>query len=72
MLALSKLFSLAFYYFVNSGKLIFMDMTIGEIRLFAGNFAPRDWAFCNGQTMSINENQALFSILGTQYGGDAQ
>ncbi len=49
-----------------------MDMTIGEIRLFAGNFAPRDWAFCNGQTMSINENQALFSILGTQYGGDAQ
>lgn len=44
--------------------------TIGEIRLFAGNFAPRDWAFCNGQLMSIAANSALFSILGTTYGGN--
>jgi microcystin-dependent protein len=46
------------------------DQIIGEIRLFAGNFAPRGWAFCNGQTVAINQNQALFSILGTTYGGN--
>lgn len=45
---------------------------IGEVRLFAGNFAPRGWAFCQGQTMQINSNQALFSILGTTYGGDGR
>ncbi len=43
---------------------------IGEIRLFAGNFAPKSWAQCNGQLLPINQNQALFSILGTFYGGD--
>lgn len=43
---------------------------IGEIRLFAGNFAPRGWAFCSGQILAINTNQALFSILGTTYGGN--
>lgn len=46
--------------------------TIGEIRLFAGNYAPQYWAFCNGQTLPINQNAALFSILGTQYGGDGR
>ena len=45
---------------------------IGEIRLFAGNFAPRNWAFCNGQLLSISQNTALFSILGTTYGGDGR
>ena len=49
-----------------------MDGFIGEIRMFAGNFAPRNWAFCNGQLLSINSNQALFSILGTTYGGDGR
>lgn len=49
-----------------------MDGTIGEIRLFAGNFAPRNWAFCAGQLMSISQNTALFSILGTTYGGNGQ
>jgi len=49
-----------------------MEGTIGEIRGFAGNFAPRAWAFCNGQLMSISQNQALFSILGTTYGGDGR
>ncbi|NMH89211.1 phage tail protein [Flavivirga algicola] len=49
-----------------------MDGTIGEIRIFAGNFAPRAWAFCQGQLLSINSNQALFSILGTTYGGDGR
>ncbi|MED4584488.1 tail fiber protein [Brevibacillus choshinensis] len=43
---------------------------IGEIRLFALNFEPRGWAFCNGQIMAINTNQALFSLLGTTYGGN--
>lgn len=46
--------------------------TIGEIRLFSGNFAPEGWAVCNGQTLPINQNQALYSILGTQYGGNGQ
>ena len=45
---------------------------IGEIMLFAGNFAPRNWALCNGQILSIAQNTALFSILGTTYGGNGQ
>lgn len=48
------------------------DPFIGEIRLFAGNFAPRDWAFCEGQLLPISQNNALFSLLGTTYGGDGQ
>lgn len=44
--------------------------TIGEIRLFAGSYAPDNWEFCDGQTMRIDMYPALFSILGTQYGGD--
>jgi microcystin-dependent protein len=47
-----------------------MAGTIGEIRWFAGNFAPRNWAFCTGQTVAIRSNTALFAILGTLYGGD--
>lgn len=49
-----------------------MEGTIGEILMFAGNFAPRSWAFCNGQLLPIAQNQALFSILGTTYGGDGR
>lgn len=49
-----------------------MEGTIGEIRMFAGNFAPRTWAFCQNQTLSIAQNTALFSILGTTYGGNGQ
>jgi len=45
---------------------------IGEIRMFAGNFAPRGWAFCDGQLLSISQNEALFSLLGTIYGGDGR
>jgi microcystin-dependent protein len=45
---------------------------LGEIRLFSFNYAPRWWAQCNGQLMPINQNQALFSILGTTYGGDGR
>jgi microcystin-dependent protein len=45
---------------------------IGEIRIFAGNFAPSGWAFCQGQLMPISENDALFNLIGTTYGGDGQ
>ncbi len=45
---------------------------IGEIKMFAGNFAPRSYALCNGQILSISQNTALFSILGTTYGGDGR
>jgi microcystin-dependent protein len=45
---------------------------LAEIVLFAGNFAPRGWAFCNGQILSISQNTALFSLLGTTYGGNGQ
>lgn len=45
---------------------------IGQIKNFAGNFAPRGWAFCEGQLLSVNQNQALFTILGTTYGGDGR
>lgn len=43
---------------------------IGEIRMFAGNFAPTDWQFCNGQLLAISGNEALFSLIGTTYGGN--
>jgi microcystin-dependent protein len=45
---------------------------IGEIRMFAGSFAPAGWAMCNGQVMAISENDALFNLIGTTYGGDGQ
>jgi microcystin-dependent protein len=45
---------------------------IGEVRMFSGNFAPRGWAFCHGQLLAISSNDALFSILGTTYGGDGR
>ncbi len=46
------------------------DRYIGEIKLVSFNFAPQGWAFCNGQLLPINQNQALFSLLGTNYGGN--
>ncbi|AGC76012.1 microcystin-dependent protein [Nonlabens dokdonensis] len=49
-----------------------MDPFLGEITTFAGNFAPRGWAFCHGQLLAISQNSALFSILGTTYGGDGR
>lgn len=48
------------------------DPFVAEIRIFAGNFAPRGWALCNGQLLSISQNTALFSLLGTTYGGDGK
>jgi microcystin-dependent protein len=48
------------------------DPFLAEIRIFAGNFAPSGWALCNGQLMPITQNTALFSLLGTTYGGDGR
>jgi microcystin-dependent protein len=45
---------------------------VGEIRIFAGNFAPAGWMFCEGQLMPISENETLFQLIGTTYGGDGQ
>ena len=45
---------------------------VGEIKMFAGNFAPRNYAFCDGQLLAISQNNALFSLLGTIYGGDGE
>ncbi len=48
------------------------DPFIAEIRIFAGNFAPRSWAFCDGQLLPISQNTTLFSLIGTTYGGDGR
>lgn len=45
---------------------------VGEIRMFGGNFAPAGWAFCDGQLLPISENETLFNLIGTTYGGDGQ
>jgi microcystin-dependent protein len=45
---------------------------IGEVKMISWNYAPRGWAFCDGQSLPINQNQALFSLLGTTYGGNGQ
>ena len=48
------------------------DQFVGEIRILGGNFAPAGWALCNGQLLPISQNTALFSLLGTNYGGDGR
>lgn len=48
------------------------DAFLGEIRMFAGSFAPTGWMFCEGQTLQVSQNAALFSLLGTTYGGNGQ
>ncbi|MGL4268912.1 MAG: phage tail protein [Plesiomonas sp.] len=47
-----------------------VDCFLGEIRIFAGDYAPKNWAFCDGATLSVQKYQALFALLGTVYGGD--
>lgn len=49
-----------------------MDQYIGEIRIFGGDYAPRGWAFCDGQEIPINQNEELYSLIGTRYGGNGQ
>ena len=48
------------------------EQFLGELRMMSFGFAPKGWAFCNGQLLPINQNQALFALLGTQYGGDGR
>ena len=48
------------------------DPFVGEVRLFAGNFAPAGWAFCDGSLVPVSENPTLFQLIGTTYGGDGQ
>lgn len=56
----------------NTEATVSSDPMIGEVILFAGSFAPRGWEFCDGKLLAISQNTALFSILGTQYGGDGR
>ncbi|MEM7040873.1 MAG: tail fiber protein, partial [Bacteroidota bacterium] len=51
-------------------QITIMEGFLGEVRLFSSNFAPRDWAICDGQVLAISQNQGLFSIIGAAYGGD--
>lgn len=67
LLLLVLLFSL-----IRTASFANIDPFVGEIRIFAGNFAPKGWAFCHGQILPIAQNTALFSILGTTYGGDGK
>ncbi len=68
----SKLFLFAVLSIAGLSAAHAQDPFIGEIRMFAGNFAPRGWAFCDGQLLPIAQNTALFSLLGTTYGGDGR
>ncbi len=64
---------LIFFAFTNSfNALAQQECFTGEVRLFAGNFVPRGWQYCEGQVVSISENTALFSILGMTYGGNGR
>lgn len=69
-----NLFAILILFFVGFGQKSYGQDTpfLGEIQIFAGTFAPRGWAFCNGQLLPINQNQALFALLGTTYGGNGQ
>ncbi|MBF2026984.1 MAG: tail fiber protein [Oscillatoriales cyanobacterium C42_A2020_001] len=58
--------------FPTVGGAVPTEQFLGEVRMFAGNFAPNGWALANGQLLPINQNQALFSLLGTSYGGNGQ
>jgi len=70
VLSLQSSFTVKKDYYVPSGQSV--EGMIGEVQLFAGNFAPRGWALCEGQLLAISQHQALFSVLGTTYGGDGR
>ena len=69
---MKKLLLIGLFAILSFGKTKAQDSIIGEIRMFAGNFAPTGWAFCQGQILPIAQNTALFSLLGTTYGGDGR
>jgi len=68
---MKKLILVSLIFFITV-PLFAQDPFLGEIRMFAGNFAPRGWALCDGQLLPISNNTALFSLLGTTYGGDGR
>ena len=72
LLSITAICLLNFLLMLTPPSIMAQDPMIGEIRMFAGNFAPRGWAFCDGQLLAISSNAALFSILGTTYGGDGR
>lgn len=67
-----RLFFFIFAIFFTTPLFAQQEGFLGEVKMFAGNFAPRSWAFCDGQLLAISSNSALFSILGTTYGGDGR
>ena len=67
-----ELYFLGLLILLCSTTLFAQEPYLGEIKLFAGSFAPRGWAKCEGQLLPINQNQALFALLGTTYGGDGR
>ena len=67
---MKKFLLIGLFAILSMGKTKAQDFIIGEIRMFAGNFAPYGWAFCQGQILPIAQNTALFSLLGTTYGGN--
>lgn len=69
---MKKYISILILILCSNFKLYSQEQYLGEIRMFAGNLPPRGWALCNGQLLPINQNQALFSLLGTTYGGNGQ
>lgn len=60
------------FLFIGNQKALAQDHFLGEIQMFSGNYAPNGWAKCEGQLLSIAQNQALFALLGTTYGGNGQ
>ncbi|MCW2118610.1 phage tail protein [Flavobacterium sp. 7A] len=72
MRKITFLFLIVFISFSSTKAVAQSEPFIGQISMFAGNFAPRGWAFCDGQLLAISQNTALFSILGTTYGGDGR
>lgn len=67
---MKKLLLIGLFAILSFGNSKAQEPILGEIRMFAGNFAPYGWAFCQGQLLPISQNTALFSLLGTTYGGD--
>lgn len=69
---MKNIYVLALVLFLCTKTIFAQESYMGEIKLFSGNFAPRGWAKCEGQLLPINQNQALFSLLGITYGGDGR
>ncbi len=69
---MKKIYLLTLLLFLCTKTLFAQEPYLGEIKLVAQNYAPRGWALCNGQLLPINQNQALFALLGTTYGGDGR